>query len=142
MEKPRIVTLRSYAIIVEEGRILLCRLSATSNDPGMWTLPGGGGEFGESPQETCHREVREETGLSVELDSRCWTESRVWVNPDEENHSVRFYFLAKSWSGELAAEQEGSTDLPAWLPLPELPTLLRADVVDFALEVLGEQPMR
>jgi 8-oxo-dGTP diphosphatase len=140
MQTQRIVVLRSYALIVETDRILLCRLSGSSDNPGMWTLPGGGGDFGESPQETCRREVREETGLEVVLDPRSWTDSRVWVNPGHENHTVRFYFRAASWSGELAIEKLGSTDLPAWIPLDEVPALLRADVIDFALRVIEEDP--
>jgi ADP-ribose pyrophosphatase YjhB (NUDIX family) len=45
------------------GQILLQRRS----DNGLWGLPGGSVEIGESVREAIVREVREETGLSVEV---------------------------------------------------------------------------
>jgi 8-oxo-dGTP pyrophosphatase MutT (NUDIX family) len=47
----------------EVGRVLLQQRS----DNGFWNLPGGGLELGESVAEACVREVREETGLNVEI---------------------------------------------------------------------------
>jgi 8-oxo-dGTP diphosphatase len=46
------------------GRLLLIR---RGHDPhrGLWSLPGGRIEGGESPEEAVVREVREETGLDV-----------------------------------------------------------------------------
>jgi ADP-ribose pyrophosphatase YjhB (NUDIX family) len=54
------------AVIVEAGRVLLAR---RGNEPlkGHWTLPGGLLEVGESLTEGVLREVREETGLTVEV---------------------------------------------------------------------------
>ncbi|SIM67765.1 ADP-ribose pyrophosphatase YjhB, NUDIX family [Micromonospora cremea] len=36
-------------------------------DNGLWSLPGGGQEIGESVAETAVRETHEETGISVEV---------------------------------------------------------------------------
>ena len=54
------------AVIVQAGRVLLAR---RGNEPmkGHWTLPGGLLELGESLTEGVMREVREETGLTVEV---------------------------------------------------------------------------
>ena len=46
-----------------EGKILLQRRS----DNGLWGLPGGSVEIGESVRDAIIREVREETGLTVEV---------------------------------------------------------------------------
>ena len=46
-----------------EGRILLQRRS----DNGLWGLPGGSVGIGESVHDAIVREVREETGLAVEV---------------------------------------------------------------------------
>ncbi len=47
-----------------EGRVLLQRRS----DNHLWGLPGGSVEIGESIHDAIVREVREETGLTVEVD--------------------------------------------------------------------------
>jgi ADP-ribose pyrophosphatase YjhB (NUDIX family) len=55
----------SSAVIFDETRrrVLLTRRS----DNGRWCLPGGATDPGESVEETCVREVREETGLDVRV---------------------------------------------------------------------------
>ncbi|MDH6705322.1 ADP-ribose pyrophosphatase YjhB (NUDIX family) [Kitasatospora sp. MAA19] len=48
-----------------EGQLLL--IHKTDND--LWALPGGGHDIGESVADTVVREVREETGIDVEVAS-------------------------------------------------------------------------
>lgn len=57
--------LGSSAIIFDEKRerALLTRRM----DNGLWCLPGGSVDSGESVAEACEREVREETGLQVRV---------------------------------------------------------------------------
>jgi ADP-ribose pyrophosphatase YjhB (NUDIX family) len=52
------------AVVVHEGRLLLVR---RGHEPGLglWSVPGGRVEPGESRAEACAREVLEETGLRV-----------------------------------------------------------------------------
>ncbi len=71
------------AVIVldERGRILLEKRS----DSGLWGLPGGRIEPGESLIEAALREVREETGLTVEIVGLVGIYSRV-----EEGRVVTF----------------------------------------------------
>lgn len=49
-------------ILVRDGRVVLVRHWFS---PGIWTLPGGGIEKGETPREAGVREVREEIGYTV-----------------------------------------------------------------------------
>lgn len=46
-----------------EGRLLLIKRS----DNGLWALPGGAQDIGESTRDAATREVREETGIEIEV---------------------------------------------------------------------------
>ncbi|MEE4493758.1 NUDIX hydrolase [Streptomyces sp. BE230] len=49
----------------DDGRLLI--IHKTDND--LWALPGGGHDIGESIGDTVVREVVEETGITVQIDS-------------------------------------------------------------------------
>ncbi|HEX5546577.1 MAG TPA: NUDIX domain-containing protein [Ktedonobacterales bacterium] len=64
----------AYAVIFDDaGKVLFCH----RRDCDFWNLPGGGVESGEAPWQAVVREVREETGLEVEVvrlaGLYCWT---------------------------------------------------------------------
>jgi ADP-ribose pyrophosphatase YjhB (NUDIX family) len=69
MSDPRHYPDRPYlavsAVIVRDGEFLVVR-RARPPMQGLFTLPGGGVEAGETLVEAIEREVREETGLTIE----------------------------------------------------------------------------
>ncbi len=82
-----------FALIFDdEGRILL----GHRRDIDWWNLPGGGMEAGETVDEALCREVREETGLEVEVEqlagvySNCRTIGGV-LQPTEEVRENRYF---------------------------------------------------
>ena len=62
-QKPNIA---SAVALIRDGEVLLVR---RKHEPfaGQWTLPSGFMEFGESPEETAVRELKEELGVEIEL---------------------------------------------------------------------------
>ncbi len=54
------------AVVIADNRVLLVRRAAAPR-AGDWSLPGGAQEIGETHAEACAREVREETGLEIEI---------------------------------------------------------------------------
>lgn len=54
-----------YGVVRHEGKVLLAK-KARGPYSGMYDLPGGGVEFGETPEQTVRREFMEETGFVVE----------------------------------------------------------------------------
>jgi 8-oxo-dGTP pyrophosphatase MutT (NUDIX family) len=64
----------AYALCVDaDGRLLLARCAAGEPEPGAWTLPGGGVDWGEHPDDAVVRELEEETGIGIVYRMASWT---------------------------------------------------------------------
>lgn len=84
-------------------------------NPGCWTLPGGGLDFGEDPEDAVVREFKEETGLLVKVNNLVAVNSLSDSMPGwSPMHSIRIIYCVQYISGALSYEQDGSTDLCAW----------------------------
>ena len=111
------------ATIFDESRqkVLLTR----RQDNGLWCLPGGHMEAGESVEECCVREVFEETGLHV----RVVRLTGVYSNPDQlviyrdgsQAHFVVMNFEVEIVGGELGLSDE--TSEAGYFPLTEIDSL-------------------
>ncbi|BAH54239.1 NTP pyrophosphohydrolase [Rhodococcus opacus B4] len=53
------------AAIIVDGRLLLAQRTRPPELAGLWELPGGKAEAGESPEDALRRELREELGVEV-----------------------------------------------------------------------------
>lgn len=114
----------AYALLVDADRILLVRISPQVSNAGLWTLPGGGLDFGEPPVDGMTREVREETGLVVESAGLVHVDSIHETTP-RPFHGVRILYSATVLGGELTHEVGGSTDRCQWWRRDDLdPALL------------------
>jgi 8-oxo-dGTP diphosphatase len=138
---PRETRLAAYGVIVREGRILLCRVAPGSLGVGLWTLPGGGLDFGESPAAGAVREVEEETGLVAEIVGPATTHSDtgIWKRRSGpvRYHHVRFVFPMTIVGGEERLEVDGSTDAFEWVPLADVGGRPLGDLVERAVAELG-----
>ena len=85
-----------YAVIFNEEGVLL----AHRRDIDWWNLPGGGMEAGETVDEAICREVREETGLEVEVDQL------VGVYSKPLKQEVVLLLRCRVFGGKLQATQE------------------------------------
>ena len=81
----------------EEGRILMVRQHHEDRD--LWMVPGGGIEEGENSIDAAVREVKEETGLDVEITGVAWHIEE--VSPERGQRFVN-YMIGRIVGGELA----------------------------------------
>src|SRR3989454_10380372 len=112
---PPIFRIGVYALIFDDqGRILL----GHRRDIDWWNLPGGGMEAGETVDEALQREVREETGLEVEV------QQLVGVYSKPQKQEVVLTFRCRVVGGTLQATEETRESryfVPRALPSNTLP---------------------
>ncbi len=123
------------------GQILLEK----RNDNGMWGLPGGNLEPGESIADAAVREVREETGLTIRLTRLIGVysepEDRIVTYPDNGDvvHRIDVIVEAMIVSGELTASSE--SEALQFFELSDLPKEIcppaRAPVADYLHGLTG-----
>ena len=104
------------AILIEDGAVLLTRRGG-SERPGLWELPGGFVEYDESIHDALIREMREETGLDVEVGRVYDVRSNFFH--DSGRHSVGVWFLARRRGGVLVAGNDAAD--ARFFPLGALP---------------------
>lgn len=109
------------AIIMHDEKILLiCR----KNPPGagLWSIPGGSVELGETLQEATAREVREETGLQVAVGEMAELSELIEKQDDSVNfHYIIIDYFARVVSGTLTPGSDVSA--ARWFDRSELATL-------------------
>jgi len=104
-------------IIDKRDRVLLVKRSVAPKK-GFWCLPGGFMELGEAPEKAALRELKEETGLSGQIELLLG----VSANPSAEYHTVLMVgYLVKSYTGILTPGDDA--DDAAWLKYDELPEI-------------------
>lgn len=97
------------AVIVRDGQVLLVR---RANPPlqGEWSLPGGALEVGEKLRDGIAREVKEETGLEVEVGPVLDVVDSIFPDGDgrTQYHYVLIDYLCHLRSGTPAAASDAS----------------------------------
>ena len=113
-EKPAPIECAGAVVRDEAGRLLLVR---RGREPaaGLWSLPGGRIEPGETATEAAAREVREETGLEVHI-GQLLIEALIW----DGRYRVQD-FAATVTGGSLRAGDDAAD--VRWVDIAELPSL-------------------
>lgn len=137
--------LSAYAVVVADENILLAQIAPGYPGAGSWTLPGGGVDWGEHPEDAMHRELYEETGLRGQVVSLLGVDSlrleRTRNGNREGFHAVRIIYEVNASGTPKVIESDGSVCDSAWVPLGELPGMPTVELVASSLAMLAD-PMR
>jgi 8-oxo-dGTP pyrophosphatase MutT (NUDIX family) len=113
-----------------DGRWMLAAIRPGGKPEGVWALPKGRIDDGETGEVTALREVAEETGAHGHLVCKLG-EVKYWFNWEHERiFKIVSFFLVRYEGGELgeiAAEFRYEVADVRWLPLDEAPRLLAYD---------------
>ena len=110
------------AVILNESNQLLLQ----KKSDGSWSLPAGMIEPGESPSQAVIREVREETGLAVEVERVLGVFGGegfgfAYPNGDQVEYTVIMFKCQQT--GQFAEDLDEETIELAWFSRSDMPTL-------------------
>lgn len=103
--------------VFKDGRILLVR--EISN--GLWSVPGGWADVGESPAEAITKEILQEAGYKARVSKLVAVHDQHRRNSPHCFHSYKFFFLCEIISRETKSDTE--TDEIGFYSLADLPPL-------------------
>ena len=107
-------------IFNDKGEVLLQKRT----DSNKWGFPGGAVELGETPQMAAIREVKEETGLDVEVGELIgiYTECNMEYPNGDKAQSVCIAYELKMVGGNLSCDKGETLEL-RYFPLDDTPEL-------------------
>ncbi len=131
----------AYALVTDAaGRVLLCRIAPLIAPGEIWTLPGGGLEFGEAPKIAVLRELSEEAGYQGEIIELADVADRVLSDGGRGGrmHAIRIIYRVRIVGGEPRDEIDGSTDMCRWFSRDEALRLNLGSLAHHALTLLED----
>ena len=108
------------AIVIREGKVLLVKRAAAPSR-GLWAIPGGSLELGETLQSGAEREILEETGIRIKAGAPVYAFD--FLEYDAEN-KLQYHFVVVDMEAEyVAGEVQAADDAldASWVSPEDLP---------------------
>lgn len=115
-----IIVYAGGCIFNKNGEVLLQKRA----DCNKWGFPGGAVELGETPEMAAKREVKEETGLEIEVQKLIgiYTDSDVVYPNGDKAHSICICYEMSVVGGELSCDENETLELK-YFSLDDMPEL-------------------
>ncbi|MBY0280729.1 MAG: 8-oxo-dGTP diphosphatase MutT [Alphaproteobacteria bacterium] len=119
----------------EDGSVFLVQRPLHKEMGGLWEIPGGKIEVGETPEETLIRELKEELDIQISVHdlSPLTFVSHVY----EKFHLLMLVFLCRKWTGTITLRENQETF--EWVKPLDLNNYLMPDADKPLIEVLQKR---
>lgn len=121
-----------HLILTWENKVLLLRRFNTGYEDGNYSLPAGHIDQAETATQAVIRESKEE--IKINLKRKDLTLVHVLHRNGDDHERIDFFFLAKSWQGELVIGEPNKCDQLRWCEDNNLPD----NTIDYIKFVLGK----
>jgi 8-oxo-dGTP diphosphatase len=131
-EAPRVAV---GAIVINDGKILLVKRNKAPHKD-LWTIPGGSVELGETLQEAAEREIREETGLTINAKEPVYTFDLI---ERDEKGAFRFHYVIVDLSADyISGDLQPADDAldARWFSSSELEHIPMSDSTQNLLQII------
>lgn len=108
-----------HLFFFRDDHVLLSRRFNTGWQDGMYSVPAGHVDEGESLTEAAIREAREEVGVQLNPED---IEVIHVMHRKAEEERIDFFLLVRRWMGEPANQEPLKCDDLTWYPLASLPS--------------------
>ncbi|WP_404450162.1 NUDIX hydrolase [Sutcliffiella horikoshii] len=105
----------TYVLLFDEEAENVLMVKNRGDNSSYYTLPGGAVEPGETLEEAAIREVKEETGLNVEIDS-VFSVSEAFFE-DRGHHAIFFTFRGRITGGEINISLPEEIEEITWMDM-------------------------
>lgn len=102
--------------------LLQLRGKKAKNEVGLWKLPGGQIEYGETAIKALKREIKEELGVEIKIIRQIFCFDDILVN--EGQHWLVPFYLCQIKKGRPKNMEPGKIDKISWFSLDKLPKKL------------------
>ncbi|KAG7674483.1 hypothetical protein Ndes2526B_g05219 [Nannochloris sp. 'desiccata'] len=111
----------AVAFLDTQGRVLLAERPAGKSLAGLWEFPGGKVEMGETPEAALVRELHEELGVVIDIET-CWPLSFASHTYTEQKfHLLMPLYGCTGWTGNFTSKEGQRFE---WVDVDKLPTVL------------------